>query len=469
MKDITSLSVCEISKLLKDNQISSVELTNAYIENIEKSRHLNAFITVCEEQALASARQSDGRRLKGETLHPLDGIPFAVKDNLCTAGIPTTCASRMLRDFIPPYTATAVSRLLSAGGILLGKTNMDEFGMGSHSSNSFFGKVINPRDDRLSPGGSSGGSAAAVSAELVPYALGTDTGGSVRLPAAYCGVVGMKPTYGAVSRYGLVAFASSLDHVGVLSGDIKSNALILDTIKGKDSLDATSLSFDNSVMPHTTTDLKGIRIGIPHLSDVSDEIRQNIENAARTLEACGANICSVTLPPDEVLVSAYYVISAAEASSNLARYDGVRYGYRTQTPKTVDELFVNSRTEGFGEEVKRRIMLGTYCLSEGSKQKYYQKAVEARQKITREILDTLCVCDVILSPVSACEKQFTDKIPQKPLDVYRQDAFTVTANLSGFPALSVPVGEGAVQLMGSPLSESFLYNLGEILTREAEI
>ena len=469
MSDFTHLSVYEISKLLEDNQISSVELTNAYIENIEKNAHLNAFITVCGDSALASARQSDGRRKMGEVLHPLDGIPFAVKDNLCTAGIPTTCASRMLRDFIPPYTATAVSRLLSAGGILLGKTNMDEFGMGSHSANSFFGKVINPRDHRLSPGGSSGGSAAAVAAGLVPYALGTDTGGSVRLPAAYCGVVGMKPTYGAVSRYGLIAFASSLDHVGVLSGDVRSNALILDTIKGKDPLDATSLFYEGSVVPHATADLRSVRIGVPSLSGISDEVRRTVERSVETLKSHGANICSVTLPPDEALVSAYYVISAAEASSNLARYNGVRYGYRTEAPKNVDELFVNSRTEGFGEEVKRRIMLGTYCLSEGSKQKYYQKAVEARQKITREILNTLCVCDVILFPVSAYEKQFIDQIPAQPLDVYRQDAFTVTANLSGLPALSVPVGEGAVQLMSSPLCEGFLYTLGKILTQEVKI
>ena len=249
MSDITSLSVCELSRLLEDRELSSLELTTSFIENIAKNRHLNAFITVCEEQALASAKRSDQRRLSGKALHPLDGIPFAVKDNLCTSGIPTTCASKMLRDFIPPYTATAVSRLLAAGGVLLGKTNMDEFGMGSHSATSFFGKVINPRDSRLSPGGSSGGSAAAVSAGLVPFALGTDTGGSVRLPAAYCGVVGMKPTYGAVSRYGLVAFASSLDHVGVLSNDIASNALVLDTIKGKDRLDATSVCFEDSVMP----------------------------------------------------------------------------------------------------------------------------------------------------------------------------------------------------------------------------
>lgn len=467
MKDLTFLSVCQLSKMLKNKETSSFELTKAYLDNIDKNSHLNAFITVCRQSALASAKQADVRRLKGEMLHPLDGIPFAVKDNLCTAGVPTTCASKMLSDFVPPYTATAVDRLLSVGGILVGKTNMDEFGMGSHSANSFFGAVKNPRDSRLSPGGSSGGSAAAVAAGLVPFTLGTDTGGSVRLPAAYCGVVGMKPTYGAVSRYGLIAFASSLDQVGVLSGDVSSNALVLDTIKGKDPFDATSIPFEGSL--NITQDIKGLRIGIPHLSGVSDGVRQAVERSAKTLENFGATVCPVTLPPDNVLVSAYYVISAAEASSNLARYDGVRYGYRAKDPQNTEELFIRSRTEGFGDEVKRRIMLGTYCLSEGSKQKYYQKAVEARQKITREVFDVLCECDVILSPVSAFDSQITDRIPKAPLDVYRQDAFTVTANLSGLPALSVPVGNGAVQLMGKPMCESVLYSLGEILTREAEI
>ena len=469
MTNITSLSVCEISRLLNAKELSSLEITKAYIENIEKNAHLNAFITVCEEQALASAKESDQRRLSGETLHPLDGIPFAVKDNLCTSGIPTTCASKMLRDFIPPYTATAVSRLTSAGGILLGKTNMDEFGMGSHSASPFSGRVINPRDSRLSPGGSSGGSAAAVSAGLTPYALGTDTGGSVRLPAAYCGVVGMKPTYGAVSRYGLVAFASSLDHVGVLSNDIASNALVLDTIKGKDRLDATSVCFEDSVMPSSAADLNGIRVGVPPLDNVSDGVRRAVEYSADVLTRHGATVYPVTLPPDEVLVSAYYVISAAEASSNLARYDGVRYGYRAASCESIDELFVRSRTEGFGDEVKRRIMLGTYCLSEGSKQKYYQKAVEVRQKITQEVLNALSRCDLILSPVAATEKQFTDSIPTTPLDVYRQDAFTVTANLSGLPAISLPVGDKAVQLMGNRFSERLLYTAGELLTREVQI
>ena len=469
MKELTSLPLTALSSLLRDKDISSFELTQAYLDNIEQSSSLNAFITVCGESALASAKQSDIRRLRGEAFHALDGIPFAVKDNLCTCGIPTTCASKMLSDFIPPYTATAVSRLLSSGGILLGKTNMDEFGMGSHSANSYFGAVKNPRDSRISPGGSSGGSASAVAARLAPYALGTDTGGSVRLPAAYCGAVGMKPTYGAVSRYGLIAFASSLDHIGVLSADVTSNALVVDTIKGKDPLDSTSVSFEENIYPSIGIDLKGITVGVPKLNGVSDGVRQAIEYSLKVLADCGASICSVMLPPDNVLVSAYYVISAAEASSNLARYDGIRYGHRTKNSQSIEELFVRSRVEGFGDEVKRRIMLGTYCLSEGSKQRYYQKAVEARQRIRQEVYNTLSKCDVILCPVSAYEGISADKIPSKPLDIYRQDAFTVIANLSGIPALSVPVGNSAVQLMGNRFSEQLLYSLGAIITREAEI
>ena len=466
MKNITSLSVSELSLLLQRRQISSFELTQAYLDNIEQNRTLNAFITVCDENVLEMARRSDERRSKGDAVHSLDGIPFAVKDNLCTSGIRTTCASKMLADFVPPYTATAVSRLLSVGGILIGKTNMDEFGMGSHSQNSFFGGVKNPLNTKLSPGGSSGGSAVAVAAKLAPYALGTDTGGSVRLPAAYCGVVGMKPTYGAISRYGLIAFASSLDHVGIISDDISTNAYVLDVIKGKDKFDSTSLSFDASVYPYDVQNPKGIRIGVPTLTDVSDEVRAAVESATAIFEKAGAKISTVTLPPDNALVSAYYVISAAEASSNLARYDGVRYGYRAEDTRSIDELFISSRTEAFGDEVKRRILLGTYCLSEGSKQKYYQKAIEARQKISCELSRLLSECDVILSPVSAENAPMIEDIPSSPIDVYRRDAFTVAANLSGLPAISVPSGKSAVQLIGNRFSEGLLYSLGSILTGE---
>lgn len=471
MNDITRLPLDRISALLSDRSISSVELTKAYLENIENNKHLNAFITVTAEEAVRTATEIDRRRMNGEPLSPLAGVPFAVKDNMCVNGIPTTCGSKMLSDFRPPYTATAVKRILSIGGVLLGKTNMDEFAMGSCSDTSYFGAVLNPLDTLRSPGGSSGGSAAAVAAGLAAYALGSDTGGSVRQPAAFCGVVGMKPTYGAVSRYGLVAFASSLDQIGVLSADIAGNAAVLDCIKGKDNMDVTSLDIDSSFLPDSKHCGK-LRIGIAGLSNVSVGVKAAVLCAADILKQMGGEIKEVTLPDSDTLVSAYYIISAAEASSNLARYDGVRYGYRADDADNIDELFVKSRTEGFGDEVKRRIMLGTFCLSEGSKDKYYQKATAARERISKELDRIFEDCDVILSPVAPTTAPLVSEKSPTPLEVYRQDAFTVAANLSGLPALSVPIPMGenempsAIQLTGARLSESLLYTVGRIIESE---
>lgn len=471
MNSITKLPLKKISALLSDKTISSVELTNTYLQSIESNKHLNAFITVSAEEALKSAAEVDKRRMRGEVLSPIAGIPFAVKDNICVSGMPTTCGSRMLCDFRSPYTATAVERLLSLGGVLLGKTNMDEFAMGSSSDTSYFGAVLNPLDNLRSPGGSSGGSAAAVAAGLAAYALGSDTGGSVRQPAAFCGVVGMKPTYGTVSRYGLIAFASSLDQIGVISNDITGNAAVLDCIKGKDKMDVTSLDTVGSFSPDSTPS-KRLRIGVAQISNTSDSVRAAVLRSADILKQTGAEIKEVTLPDSDMLVSAYYVISAAEASSNLARYDGVRYGHRADNNNDIDELFIRSRSEGFGDEVKRRIMLGTFCLSEGSKDKYYQKATAARERIKKELDKTFDECDVILSPVAPTAAPLISDKPLTPLEVYRQDAFTVAANLAGLPALSIPMwshGEampGAVQLTGAVLSEKLLYSVGKMIESE---
>ena len=468
MNDITMLSLTEICALLQSKSLSSSELTAAYLENIEKSKHLNAFITVTAEQATRAAAEVDRRRMSGEKLSLLAGVPFAVKDNICVRDIRTTCGSRMLSDFTPPYNATAVERILSLGGVLLGKTNMDEFAMGSASDTSYFGAVRNPLDTERTAGGSSGGSAAAVAAHLAPYALGSDTGGSVRQPAAFCGVVGMKPTYGAVSWYGLIAFASSLDQIGVLSSDIKGNATVLDLIKCKDPMDVTSLELCYSGMPRERL-TKKLRIGIADMNDADPTVVSAVLRTADALKDMGAEVTEVSLPDSDTLVAAYYIISASEASSNLTRYDGVRYGHRSSGSADIDELFVRSRSEGFGDEVKRRIMLGTFCLSAGSKDKYYKKATAAREYVAGELDRIFEHCDIILSPVAPTTAPLLSQKYPTPLEVYRQDAFTVSANLAGLPALSVPVPAAkgampcAVQLMGARLSEKMLYTVGRMI------
>ena len=468
MENVLKLPLEQMCELLARKDVSSVELTKKYLENIENNAKLNAFITVCADSALLQAAKADQARLKGEKLPALAGVPFAVKDNICVEGIRTTCGSKMLADFVPPYTATAVRKLLNDGGVLLGKTNMDEFGMGSHSDTSFFGAVRNPLDPQRSAGGSSGGSAAAVASNCAAYALGSDTGGSVRLPSAFCGTVGMKPTYGAVSRYGLVAFASSLDQIGVITSDVWGNAAVMKSICGRDEMDTTSEDISWKSDPEDT-DLKDLKIGVACTEGASEAVAW----AARTLRLHGASVKDIALPRADTLVAAYYVISACEASSNLARYDGVRYGYRGEGDD-VERLFVTGRSAAFGDEVKRRIMLGTFCLSRGMGEEYYKNATAARRKICEELERVFEDCDVILCPAAKGTAPLFADISCVPLDNYKDDAFTVAANLAGIPALCVPVTAEnlklplSVQLMGRKFSEALLYRVGAFLEREAQ-
>ena len=467
MENVLRLPLADVCALLAKGEVSSVELTQKYLENIERNKDLNAFITVCPDEALSLAKKTDRARLSGERLPPLAGVPFAVKDNICVEGIRTTCGSKMLSDFVSPYTATAVRKLLRDGGVLLGKTNMDEFGMGSHSDTSFFGAVKNPLDTDRSAGGSSGGSAAAVAANCAAYALGSDTGGSVRLPAAFCGAVGMKPTYGAVSRYGLVAFASSLDQIGVITSDVWGNAAVLQSICGKDEMDTTSAEFSFEITKESG-DLGGLKIGVAHTGGANKAVIL----AAEALRLCGASVREVSLPDADALVAAYYVISACEASSNLSRYDGVRYGYRGEGDD-IEGLLVTGRSAAFGDEVKRRIMLGTFCLSRGMGEEYYKRATAARQKICEELDRIFEDCDVILCPTAKGAAPLLTDISRVPLDNYRDDCFTVAANLAGIPALCVPITVKdqklplSVQLMGRKFSEALLYRVGAVIESEA--
>lgn len=471
---LSDLSIRSLASLLAKGEVSSREISEQYLSEIEqKDGNIGAYLTVCAESALASADACDTRRARGDipdgALAPLFGIPFALKDNICTEGVRTTCASRMLEHFVPPYEATATTRLRAAGGILLGKLNLDEFAMGSSGEHSALGITRNPHDLSRVAGGSSCGSAAAVAAGLAPFALGSDTGGSVRLPAAYCGVVGMKPTYGSVSRYGLVAFASSLDVIGPITGDVADNALVLSALLGRDAHDATSLD-------HPAPDLcasleegvKGLRIGLPEQffgEDCAPDVRDAVLRAAEVLRSLGATLVPLSLPIPDVALGAYYLLSSAEASSNLSRFDGVRYGFRAADYGDVDSLFARSRGEGFGLEVKRRILAGTAVLSVGYYDEYYKRASAARARVRELLLESLSVCDVILSPTSpTVAHRFGERAATAQMIL--GDRYTVPASLAGLPALSLPCGTGegglpvGMQLVGAPFSEALLYRVG---------
>lgn len=475
MNDIIKKGVCEHSRALAKKEYSSEELTRAYLEHIEKTDpELNSFITVSAEIALDTARLSDERRSKGETLGAIDGIPMALKDNICTKGTRTTCASKMLEDYIPPYTATAAERLFSAGAVMLGKLNMDEFAMGSTTETSYFGPTKNPLSPTLTPGGSSGGSAAAVAAYQAPYTLATDTGGSLRQPAAFCGVVGMKPTYSRVSRYGLVAFASSLDQIGPITQNVYDNALILNTIAGADSSDATvsdrapenfTLGIDSSV--------SGLVVGIPTEllgENVSPGVRSAVMSAAEKCKELGMTVRQISIPRLKDALAAYYIISSAEASSNLARFDGIRYGTRADNCANIDDLYNRSRSEGFGDEVKRRIMLGTFALSTGHYDEYYSRAKRLCTLVSEDLEQEFKSCDVILSPTAPTVAYPLGKERKSTTEVWAEDLCTVPANIAKLPALTLPFGEDndmpvGIQLMGRAFSESILYRVGYSIER----
>lgn len=457
-------SLTALSKALKQGQISSTELTQHFLNRIASTKSLNAFISIDEEGALSAAARAD-KALKSGDFKPLNGIPVAHKDIFCTQVMPTTCGSKMLANFYSPYSATVVKRLEQQGAILLGKTNMDEFAMGSSNENSYFGPVKNPWNLECVPGGSSGGSAAAVAAGLVPFATGSDTGGSVRQPAAFCGLSGIKPTYGLISRYGMVAYASSLDQAGAFAHSAEDLALILQTMAGFDELDSTCI--DKPVPNYAAAlnqPLKSMRIGLPSCffhPDIAEDIQQAIRDAVTIFEQAGATIIEVDLSLQSLWIPSYYVIACAEASSNLSRFDGIRYGYRSAKAETLQDLIKHSRSEGFGIEVKRRILTGTHVLSSGYFDDYYVQAQKVRRMIQDELLTTLSTVDVILGPTTpSCAFKLGEPVTN-PTHRYLADIFTVAANLAGLPALSIPAGFSAglpigMQLMGPHFSEAQL-------------
>ena len=466
-----TMTVNELSRLIKEKKISSLELTLSYLEKIkETDKNIRAFITVSEETAKKAAAEADAAIRSGAgDIHPLMGIPAAIKDNLCTEGIKTTCASRILRNFVPPYSAEAVVRLKGHGAVIVGKTNMDEFGMGSSCENSAFGLTHNPLDPTRVPGGSSGGSAAAVAAGLVPYALGSDTGGSVRQPAAYCGVVGMKPSYGRVSRYGLIAFASSLDTVGPITRDVISNAMVYDAIAGHDPKDSTSLQEHSEAVADKLkgSNVRGMRIGVPYSlieSHTDITIKKALISAVKHLADQGCEIIDITLPDPDLTLAAYYALSSAEASSNLSRYDGIRFGEKAEDCSTIEEVFKKSRSRGFGPEVKRRILLGTFLLSREVCDRYYKKALMAREMIINGFSSLFSLCDVILAPVAPTLPYRIGKYSAEPEARYSEDIFTVYASIAGLPAISLPVGKDAdtnlpvgAQIIGRAKDELTVY------------
>ena len=470
-KEITSLSLRQLSDCLRSGELTAVQAAEAYLASIrENDPSIRAYLSVLEEKAMGQAAETDRRRAWGETLSPLAGVPAGIKDNICTKGVTTTCASRMLEQFVPPYSAHVIEKLEEAGAVTLGKLNMDEFAMGSSTENSFFQITHNPRDPSRVPGGSSGGSAAAVAAGEAAFALGSDTGGSIRQPAAFCGVVGMKPTYGTVSRYGLVAFASSLDQIGPLTRDVADSAMVMDCIAGHDSRDSTSIRMDK--LPYASQlgqDIRGIKIALPEEffgEGLSEDVRKGIQLAARRFQDLGAEIVRVSMPALTHALPAYYIISSAEASSNLARFDGIRYGYRSPDYEDISSLYKNSRSEGFGEEVKRRIMLGTFALSSGYYDAYYKKALQVRTLITRDYSRIFAACDCILSPVAPTTAYKIGEKTANPLEMYLGDIYTVPVNIAGLPGLSMPCAAASdgmpvgMQLIGPAFSEPLLYRVG---------
>ncbi len=458
------LTIHQARERLKRREITAVALTEALLERITAvDPRVKAFITVAADSALAEARTAD-QSLAGGSGGPLTGIPLAVKDLICTRGLRTTCASRILENFVPPYDAEVIRRLQQAGAILLGKLNMDEFAMGSSTENSGFFATRNPWDLTRTPGGSSGGSAAAVAAEMCLGALGSDTGGSIRQPAAHCGVVGLKPTYGRVSRYGLVAFASSLDQIGPLAKNVTDAALLLNAIAGHDPQDSTSVP--EAVSDYTMflqKGLRGVTVGIPReyqaAVGLDPEVAAAVEAAVAVLRDLGAECVEVSLPHAAYAVAAYYVIAPSEASSNLARYDGVKYGLRDSAKTDLIEMYRSTRSKGFGAEVQRRIIIGTYCLSAGYYDAYYGKASQVRTLITADFKEAFRRCDVLISPVAPTPAFKIGEKTDDPLTMYLSDMFTLSANLAGIPGMSVPCGFSAaglpigLQLLGPHFSE----------------
>jgi aspartyl-tRNA(Asn)/glutamyl-tRNA(Gln) amidotransferase subunit A len=462
--DLYDLTIHEAHYLLESKEVSAKELTDALLKRIEQlESSIKAYITVTAEQARIDAEKADQRIARGE-MTPLTGIPMAIKDVLCTEGITTTCASKILENFVPFYDATAITKLKDAGAVILGKANMDEFAMGSSTENSYFGPTSNPWDHEAIPGGSSGGSAAAVIADECVASLGTDTGGSIRQPASFCGVVGLKPTYGRVSRFGLIAYGSSLDQVGPVTKDVRDAALLLNVIAGYDSKDSTSVQIEvPDYASFLKKDLRGFTIGVPQeyfVEGIDAEVETTVREALKVMESLGATTVNISLAHTEYALPAYYLIAPAEASSNLARYEGIKYGFRSgNNDEDLIAMYKKTRSEGFGAEVKRRIMLGTYALSAGYYDAYYKKASQVRTLIRRDFEAAFERCDVIITPTAPTPAFKIGERVDDPIQMYLIDIFTIPANLAGNPGISVPCGFSrgglpiGLQIMAGPFQE----------------
>ena len=462
--DLLNMSAVSLAKAIKAGETTAVEAMEAVIAQIEKSeKELNCYVTFDKEAALASAKEVQAKIEAGELTGPLAGVPFAIKDNMCTKGVLTTCSSKILENFIPQFDCEAVKRLTDAGAVIIGKTNMDEFAMGSTTETSAYGPTKNPRNTEHVPGGSSGGSAAAVAANECFAALGSDTGGSIRQPASYCGVVGLKPTYGTVSRFGLVAYGSSLDQIGPLCKDVTDCATIMEAIAGKDDKDSTSIKRDDTAFTKALVDdVKGMRIGIPRDyfgEGLDTEVKEAVLAAARVLESKGAIVEEFDLSLVEYAIPTYYTIAAAEASSNLERFDGVKYGYRTKEYEGLHNMYKKTRSEGFGPEVKRRIMLGSFVLSSGYYDAYYLKALRVKALIKKAFDDAFAKYDVILGPVAPTTAPKLGSSLSDPIKMYLGDIYTISVNLAGLPGLSIPCGKDkkglpiGLQLIGDCFNE----------------
>ncbi len=466
MSELTKKSLTEIANLIKKKEIKSEEVTQSFIKNIEKDKKLNSFITKCSESALKKAKDFDK---KPELNNLLPGIPIAVKDLFCTSGVKTTAGSKMLENFIPNYESTITNNLWNEGAFLLGKLNCDEYAMGSSNETSYFGNVMNPIAENTVPGGSSGGSASALTADLTPATIGTDTGGSIRQPASFTGTVGLKPTYGLCSRWGIVAFASSLDQAGPMTKSVEDCALMLEAMAGFDEKDSTSINKKKENYSKNLTDkIKGLKIGIPkeyRVEGMPKEIDKLWENGKKILKDSGAEIIDISLPNTKYALPAYYIVAPAEASSNLARYDGVKYGFRSSKGNNLIEMYENTRSEGFGDEVKRRILIGTYVLSSGYYDAYYLKAQKVRQLIKNDFDQAFKKVDTILTPSTPSSAFKIGEKKDDPISMYLNDIFTVPVNLAGIPAISIPAGHDnnkfplGLQLIGKPLDEQKLLNI----------
>ena len=479
MSELSKLGVEEVIQGLNQKHFSAKELIQDYINKISKEKVLNAFVRINPEKSIKNAENSDNRRKRNEAL-PLDGVPIAVKDIFCIKDEETNASSKILQTFIPQYESTVTRKLLESGGIVIGKTSMDEFAMGSSNETSISGAVVNPwskGEKKLVPGGSSGGSAAAVSARLCAAALGTDTGGSIRQPASFCGVVGLKPTYGRCSRWGIIAFASSLDQAGPLARSVRDVAVMQESISGYDIMDSTSV--DKKVpnfLAACSESIKGKKIGIPKeylISELSDEVQNIWDNGIEWLKSAGASMVDISLPHTSYALPAYYIVAPAEASANLARYDGVKYGYRSKNIKNLDELYSKTRSEGFGKEVKRRILIGTYVLSAGYYDAYYLRAQKVRTKIVQDFNNAFKICDAILTPTTPTGAFEIGEKNDDPVAMYLNDIFTVPASLAGLPAISTPAGLDrnkrplGLQLIGRPFDEESIFSIASVIEDSA--